>query len=247
MIQLKKLGVIIIIVIVVSLMILSGQENEEGFIKIKDKNFHLISNPDNKDVEEDLMQFAKKNKIKLTIDYADDLEVVDMLESGNKDYDALWLSNSVWVYMLNNVRVSDSKSININPVVFGIKKSKAESLGFTKEDIRILSKHFGLPTWEKQSFACLASRFVYGETITKEKLSMVDKAEQLLLDLGFHQMRVRIHGTMARIEVMPNEFEKLISDEVRNKIITSFKSFGFTYISMDLIGYRTGSMNEVIK
>ena len=126
-------------------------------------------------------------------------------------------------------------------------KSPLRDAGFTKEDIRALSGHLGLPTWDKQSFACLASRFVYGETISKEKLGMVDKAEQLLLDLGFHQVRVRIHGTMARIEIMPEEFEKLISEDVRSKITTSFKSFGFTYVTMDLTGYRTGSMNEVIK
>ena len=126
-------------------------------------------------------------------------------------------------------------------------KSPLRSLGFTKQDIRALSKKFGLPTWEKQSFACLSSRFVYGETITKEKLAMVDKAEQLLLDLGFRQVRVRIHGTMARIEILPEEFSKLISEEIREQITTSFKSFGFTYVSMDLIGYRTGSMNEVIE
>jgi len=134
-INLKKLGVLIIAVIVVTLFVLSGKENEEGFIKIRDKNFHLLSNPDNKDVENDLMEFAKKNRIKLTIDYADDLEAVDMLESGNQDYDAVWLSNSVWVYMLNNVKVSESKSININPVVFGVKKSKAQELGFTSGEV----------------------------------------------------------------------------------------------------------------
>lgn len=126
-------------------------------------------------------------------------------------------------------------------------KSPLREAGFTKEDIRALSRHFDLPTWDKQSFACLSSRFVYGETISKEKLQMVDKAEQLLLDLGFHQVRVRIHGTMARIEIMPEEFSKLISDDVRNKITASFKSFGFTYVTMDLTGYRTGSMNEVLK
>lgn len=125
-------------------------------------------------------------------------------------------------------------------------KSPLRSIGFTKEDIRALSRHFGLPTWDKQSFACLASRFVYGETISKEKLGMVDKAEQLLLDLGFHQVRVRIHGTMARIEIHPDEFAKLISDDVRLKITEAFKSFGFSYVSMDLTGYRTGSMNEMI-
>ncbi len=126
-------------------------------------------------------------------------------------------------------------------------KSPLRSIGFSKDDIRALSSKFNLPTWDKPSFACLASRFVYGETITKEKLGMVDKAEQLLLDLGFRQVRVRIHGNMARIEVMPNEFEKLISSEIREKITSSFKSFGFTYVTMDLTGYRTGSMNEVLK
>ena len=126
-------------------------------------------------------------------------------------------------------------------------RSPLRSVGFTKEDIRALSKYLNLPTWEKPSFACLASRFVYGETITKEKLAMVDKAEQMLLDLGFRQVRVRIHGTMARIEVLPDEFEKLISEEIRSQITASFKSFGFTYVTMDLTGYRTGSMNEVIK
>ena len=126
-------------------------------------------------------------------------------------------------------------------------KSPLRETGFTKEDIRALSRHFGLPTWAKQSFACLASRFVYGETISREKLGMVDKAEQLLLDLGFHQVRVRIHGTMARIEVNPDEFAKLISEDIRDQITSSFKSFGFTYVTMDLTGYRTGSMNEVLK
>ena len=75
--------------------------------------------------------------------------------------------------------------------------------GFTKLDIRMLSKHMGLATWNKQSFACLSSRFPYGDTISVEKLSMVDKAEQLLLDLGFEQLRVRIHGNLARIELPP--------------------------------------------
>ena len=126
-------------------------------------------------------------------------------------------------------------------------KSPLRSIGFTKEDIRALSKYLGLPTWDKQSFACLSSRFVYGEKISKEKLSMVDKAEQMLLDLGFRQVRVRIHGTMARIEVLPDEFSKLISEDIRSKITASFKEFGFTYVTMDLTGYRTGSMNEVIK
>jgi uncharacterized protein len=118
----------------------------------------------------------------------------------------------------------------------------------SKAEIRLLSKKMGLATWEKQSFACLSSRFVYGESITREKLSMVDRAEQLLLDFGFHQVRVRIHGdNMARIEVLPEELERLAGKEVREKVTASFKSFGFTYVTMDLSGYRTGSMNETLQ
>ena len=125
-------------------------------------------------------------------------------------------------------------------------QSPLRSIGFTKDDIRTLSKYLGLPTWDKQSFACLSSRFVYGETISREKLGMVDKAEQLLLDLGFHQVRVRIHGTIARIEILPVEFPKLLQEDIRNHVTSAFRLYGFTYVTMDLIGYRTGSMNEVI-
>ena len=123
-------------------------------------------------------------------------------------------------------------------------KSPLREAGLCKEEIRELSKRLGLPTWNKQSFACLSSRFVYGETINEEKLRMVDQAEQLLLDLGFHQVRVRIHGKIARIEVMPDEFEKLLS--VRQQISDVFQNLGFNYVTMDLTGYRTGSMNEVL-
>ena len=125
-------------------------------------------------------------------------------------------------------------------------KSPLREVGFSKAEIRQLSKELGLPTWEKQSFACLSSRFVYGETITKEKLAMVDKAEQLLLDIEFHQVRVRIHGKMARIEVLPDEFAKMMQPDIREKIVTNFKQYGFTYVTMDLQGYRTGSMNETL-
>lgn len=116
--------------------------------------------------------------------------------------------------------------------------------GLSKTDICMLSKYLGLSTWEKPSFACLASRFVYGERITEEKLSMVDGAEQLLFDLGFRQFRVRVHGRMARIEVEPEEFARMIQQEVRVEITEKFREYGFTYVALDLAGYRTGSMNE---
>lgn len=123
-------------------------------------------------------------------------------------------------------------------------KSPLREAGLTKDDIRALSKEMGLKTWDKPSFACLASRFVYGETITEEKLAMVDKAEQLLLDLGFRQVRVRIHGDIARIEILPAEFAKLMEDAVRDKVNSTLKNLGFSYVAMDLEGYRSGSMNE---
>lgn len=123
-------------------------------------------------------------------------------------------------------------------------KSPLKACQLSKTDIRALSQYLGLPTWEKPSFACLASRFAYGEQITEEKLWMVERAEQLLFDLGFRQFRVRIHGRMARIEVEPREFAKVMEDTVRGEITEKFREYGFTYTSLDLAGYRMGSMNE---
>ena len=118
--------------------------------------------------------------------------------------------------------------------------------GFRKQDIRALSKHLGLPTWNKQSFACLSSRFPYGDTISLEKLGMVDQAEQLLLDMGFTQLRVRIHGNLARIELPPEQFPRFMAAEIRQSVAKAFKAIGFAYITLDILGYRTGSMNETL-
>lgn len=125
-------------------------------------------------------------------------------------------------------------------------KSPLREVQLSKQEIRALSRQFGLPTWEKQSFACLSSRFPYGETISEEKLHMVDQAEQLLLDLGFSQVRVRIHGTIARIELFPQEFPKLMEEASREQVNQAFRSYGFSYVALDLQGYRTGSMNETL-
>lgn len=116
----------------------------------------------------------------------------------------------------------------------------------TKDDIRILSKEMGLLTWDKQAFACLASRFPYGQKITKEKLEMIDKAEQYLLDLGFKQVRVRHHGDLARIEVGGQEIRRFFDEDLMGKVYTAFKKIGFIYVSLDMKGYRTGSMNETL-
>ncbi len=124
--------------------------------------------------------------------------------------------------------------------------SPLREAGLTKKEIRELSKEMGLKTWDKQSFACLASRFPYGETITREKLAIIDKAEQLLLDMGFRQIRVRYHGSLARIEADEEGLNKLLEKGVRDEIYEKLREIGFTYISADLKGYRTGSMNETL-
>lgn len=125
-------------------------------------------------------------------------------------------------------------------------KSPLRETGFTKAEIRIISKELGLPTWNKQSFACLSSRFPYGEDITPDRLRKIDEAEQFLLDLGFHQVRVRFHGNLARIETDEAGFQKMLQPDMREKITNRFLKIGFTYISLDLRGYRTGSMNETL-
>ncbi len=125
--------------------------------------------------------------------------------------------------------------------------SPLKEAGLTKKDIRDLSKEYGLATWNKPAFACLSSRFPYGNKITLPKLKMIDKAEQFLLDMGIKQVRVRHHGEIARIEVAPEEREKFFNIEFMDKISSKFKEIGFIYTTLDIAGYRTGSMNEVLK
>ncbi len=126
-------------------------------------------------------------------------------------------------------------------------KSPLREAGLYKAEIRDLSKEMGLPTWSKPAYACLASRFVYGEEITKEKLHMIDQAEQFLIENGFYEERVRMHGNMARIEVPPKDIAKLAADEMRTAVYDRFKEIGFLFVTLDMGGYRLGSMNATIK
>ena len=126
-------------------------------------------------------------------------------------------------------------------------QSPLKNAGLTKADIRLLSEYMGLPTWNKPSYACLASRFVYREEITEEKLAMVDGAEQYLIDRGFIQERVRVHGNLARIEVIPDDITRIAERETREAVYREFKKLGFLYVTLDMAGYRTGSMNDVLK
>jgi uncharacterized protein len=125
-------------------------------------------------------------------------------------------------------------------------RAPLQEAGFTKAEIRALSQGMGLPTWDKPSLACLASRFPYGTRITSESLTQVDKAERLLKSLGFRQVRVRHHDNIARIEVESSELDRLMQPETRDKIARGFKELGFVYVTVDLEGYRTGSMNDVL-
>ena len=119
-----------------------------------------------------------------------------------------------------------------------------QKVHLTKDDIRALSRQFELSTWNKPSMACLASRFPYGQTLTAESLARVEAAEDFLSELGFSPLRLRSHDILARIEVSPTQFEKLLDDQLRSQIISRLKALGYTYVTFDLQGFRSGSMNE---
>jgi uncharacterized protein len=131
-----------------------------------------------------------------------------------------------------------SKELNV--------RSPLKEAGMTKKDIREVSKMLNLPNWNKPAYACLSSRFPYGQSITEEKLSMVSEAEKYLRGLGLVQFRVRHHETIARIEVLPDDINILTNSPAREELTAKFKEIGFTYVTLDLAGYRSGSMNEVL-
>lgn len=119
--------------------------------------------------------------------------------------------------------------------------------GFSKDYVRQVAKELGISSWDKPSFACLASRFPYGYGITKENLMKVDQAETFMRDLGFRFFRVRHHdNNTARLEIGKEDFQKMFDDETRASIVERLKTIGYKYVTLDLQGYRTGSMNEVL-
>lgn len=125
-------------------------------------------------------------------------------------------------------------------------RSPLEEAGLTKQDIRELSRAMGLPTWNKPAFACLSSRFPYGVRITKEKVSQVGRAEEALRDMGLRVLRVRHHGDVARIELGEEEFDRAVNG-LRDQVVAAVKAAGYAYVALDLQGYRTGAMNEVLE
>ena len=125
-------------------------------------------------------------------------------------------------------------------------ESPLRDAGLTKADVRAIAKHLGLPQWDKPAFACLNTRFAYGDLITPGLLRMVDGAEEVLRNSGFKQVRVRTSDKTARIEVPPSDIARLVEPSVRKRIVEALEELGYAYVSVDLKGYRTGSMNETI-
>ena len=126
-------------------------------------------------------------------------------------------------------------------------RSPLREARLTKAEIRLLSKVKGLPTWDKPSLACLASRFPYYTAIERRTLLKVSRAEDVVRRLGLAQVRVRHHGEIARLEVRPEEFRKLMTESARKKVIVGLKKIGYSYVTLDLEGYRTGSLNEPLR
>ena len=126
-------------------------------------------------------------------------------------------------------------------------RSPLDELEFTKADIRQAARRIDLPVWDKPALACLSSRFPYGTPITPERLTQVGRCERVLRDLGFRVYRVRYHDSVARLEVAAEELQKLLAPEVRGEITQRFREAGFTYVTVDLQGYRTGSLNEAVR
>jgi pyridinium-3,5-biscarboxylic acid mononucleotide sulfurtransferase len=120
-----------------------------------------------------------------------------------------------------------------------------QEAGLVKEEIRAIAQHLGVPVWDKPALACYSSRIPYGTPVTIEALQKVGRAERLLRDLGFRQVRVRHHDTIARIEVSRADFPRLIEEEVNQQVVAGFKAIGYAYVTLDLQGYRSGSMNEL--
>lgn len=126
-------------------------------------------------------------------------------------------------------------------------RSPFKELGFTKDQVREISRKLGLPTWNKPSYACLASRVPYGTLLTEETLERVELAEDVLRKLGFLQFRVRHHGNLARIEILPEDMDRLNNPETRERVVRAFEELGYVYVTLDLAGYQMGSLNKTLR
>lgn len=208
---------------------------------------------------DETVEFCKNHGIRQIVFEADELSIEGFSDNPpNRCYlckkrlfsDMLKIAEDEGMFLLSEGTNLDDEG-DYRPGLMALKElniySPLRQLAFTKKEIRALSKVLGLTTWEKPSYACLASRIPYGETIDKTKLNLIEKAERYLMDQGFKEVRVRIYGTVnARIELNPNDFSRFMRADVRLTVNEVFRSMGFAYVSLDLIGYRSGSMNEVL-
>lgn len=149
-------------------------------------------------------------------------------------------------FVLDGSTVDDLKDIRYGTLAAQQEniRSPIQEAKLDKEEVRGLLKKMGIENWNKPSLACLASRFAYNQKITKDKLKSVEKAEAFIKGLGFSQIRVRCHQDIARIEIDRDNIKKFLKKDIRDRIVKRLKSLGFVYITLDLMGYRTGSMNE---
>ncbi len=199
--------------------------------------------------------FTKKMGIKHIMLDADEYSIKEFVENGKER--CYYCKYAIFSKIKEVAKkygieyVADGSNLDddndFRPGMRAIKELRVESplkkVGLSKQEIRDLSKEMGLFTWDKPAFACLASRIPYGMPITREKLEMVEKAEEYLMDLGFKQFRVRHHGELARIEVLPDERRKFFDEQTLDDITRAYKEIGFKYVTMDLEGYRMGSLN----
>jgi uncharacterized protein len=163
-----------------------------------------------------------------------------LIEIG-KEHGVEWVADGANVDDLSDYRPGSRAA-----AALGVRSPLREAR-FSKDDIRELSREMGLPTWSKPSFACLSSRIPYGTRIEPDVLRRLDEAERFLKELGFRQVRVRHHGNIARIEVEPDEIVRLASPEVRSAVAEKFEHLQYLYTTLDLRGYRMGSMNAVLE
>ena len=167
-------------------------------------------------------------------------ELFSTLQAIARDHGLAWVADGSNHDDLNDYRPGSQAAEEL-----GV-QSPLKEAGLTKEDIRHLSRTMNLPSWNKPAMACLSSRFPYGSRITVEKLQKVEQAEAFLRGLGLVQLRVRDHGDTARIEVEPRQMTTLTEPDTARAVVEKFKTLGYTYVTLDLQGYRTGSLNETL-